>query len=61
MKVRLVIGTEVNVKISTRPEFSLVFVREKVEQFFEEEGKNEEAKDNFEDEEEVAKEKQSNR
>ena len=61
MEVRLVIGKEVNVKISTQPEFSLVFVREKVEQVFEEEGKTEEDKGNFEDEEELAKEKQSNR
>ena len=55
------IGKEVNVKISTQPEFSLVFVREKVEQVFEEEGKTEEHKGNFEDEEEVAKKNQSNR
>ena len=48
---------EVNAKISTRPEFSLVFVREKAEQVFEVEGKTEEAKGNCEDEEEVAKEK----
>ena len=61
MEVRLVMGTEVNVKISTRPEFSLVFVREKVEQVFEEEGKTEEAKGNFEDNEELAKEKESTR
>ena len=61
MEVRLVMGPEVNVKISTRPEFSLVFVREKVEQVFEEEGKTEEAKGNFEDNEELAKEKESTR